>query len=288
MQKPKRGRPNKAFNSQLLKWVGNKQRQAMEIISFFPERYGTYIEPFLGSGGVLGTLQPEDAIGSDIFPPLMEIWEGLQESDDLLKGWYKERFDLIEKIGKEMAYEKVLASYNRSPNGADFLFVLRTCYGGVVRFRKSDGFMSTPCGTHKPMPPESFSKRVDAWRERTRGVRFQLADFAVAMDQAKEGDLVYCDPPYVDSQKILYGAHDFSLERLFESIEKCKNRGVFVALSIDGTKFSGNKICDVYFPEDLFEKEVFVDVGKSMLRRFQIAGGSADEHVVKDRLLLTY
>lgn len=83
-------------------------------------------------------------------------------------------------------------------------------------------------------------------------------------------------------------ALDIPRPTVYRLLEKCKNRGVFVALSIDGTKFSGNKICDVYFPEDLFEKEVFVDVGKSMLRRFQIAGGSADEHVVKDRLLLTY
>ena len=45
--------PSKPFKSQLLKWVGNKQKQATDIISFFPNTFGTYFEPFLGSGGVL-------------------------------------------------------------------------------------------------------------------------------------------------------------------------------------------------------------------------------------------
>ena len=31
------------FKSQLLKWIGNKQRFAHEIISFFPERFGAYL-----------------------------------------------------------------------------------------------------------------------------------------------------------------------------------------------------------------------------------------------------
>jgi DNA adenine methylase len=48
----------KPFKRQLLKWIGNKQRFAAEIVSHFPSRIGTYFEPFLGSGAVLGTLSP--------------------------------------------------------------------------------------------------------------------------------------------------------------------------------------------------------------------------------------
>lgn len=45
------------FKSQLLKWIGNKQRIAHKIIRYFPASFGTYYEPFLGSGGVLGGLR---------------------------------------------------------------------------------------------------------------------------------------------------------------------------------------------------------------------------------------
>ncbi len=276
------------FRSQLLKWIGNKQKQAPAIIDYFPKRFGAYYEPFLGSGGVLGVLAPTRAVASDAFLPLIEIWRTLHNDKQLLKRQYADRHALIRKMGKKPAYDHVLANYNAQPNGADLLFLCRACYGGVVRFRKADGYMSTPVGAHNPMPPESFSKRVDLWHERTRGTRFVHADFADTMKEAKRGDMIYCDPPYTDSQAILYGAQAFSLERLLQAIADCKTRGAHVALSIDGTKYSGRKLCDVPVPEGLFEREVFVKLGRSMLKRFQMDGRSLEEHEVTDRLLLTY
>lgn len=276
------------FRMQLLKWIGNKQKQADSIIEFFPARFGTYYEPFLGSGGVLGVLAPKDAVASDTFSPLVQIWQTLQSDKEKLKQQYAERYALINEWGKKTAYDKVLASYNTNPNGADLLFLCRACYGGVVRFRKNDGFMSTPVGAHDPVSPESFGNRVDIWHARTKGARFMHLDFSEAMDRAKPGDLIYCDPPYTDSQAILYGAQAFSLPRLFDSISACKARGVYVALSIDGTKFSGRKLCDVAVPDGLFEREEFVSVGRSMLKRFQMDGRSLEDHEVHDRLLLTY
>lgn len=280
--------PEKPFRTQLLKWIGNKQKQADVIIGHFPETFGTYFEPFLGSGGVLGVLAPERAVAGDGFLPLMEIWQLLHEDKEELKRHYADRFALVQAIGKEKCYEEVLARYNARPNGADLVFLCRACYGGVVRFRKADGFMSTPVGIHYPISPESFAKRVDAWHARTRGTRFIHSDFGQTMALAAEGDLVYCDPPYIDSQTILYGAQGFSVHRLFDAIANCKERGVRVALSIDGTKYSGRKLCDVPVPENLFEREVFLVLGRSMLRRFQMNGRSLEEHEVTDRLLLTY
>ncbi|HSH72098.1 MAG TPA: Dam family site-specific DNA-(adenine-N6)-methyltransferase [Methylophilaceae bacterium] len=280
--------PIKPLSSQLLKWIGNKQRQAPDIINYFPSNFGTYFEPFLGSGGVLGVLSPANAIASDTFKPLIEIWSQLHASPILLKHWYSDRYELMQDLGKKEAYKKILENYNQKPNGADLLFLCRACYGGVVRFRKADGHMSTPCGVHNPISPESFSTRVDIWFERTKNTKFVHGDFEQIMDQASEGDLIYCDPPYIDSQTILYGAQSFSLKRLFEVIERCKRRGVFVALSIDGTKFSGTKLCDVPIPPGVFEEEAFIKVGRSMLKRFQMDGNSLESHEVTDRLLLTY
>lgn len=276
------------FKTQLLKWIGNKQRFAHEIVSFFPTRFGTYYEPFLGSGAVLATLAPNSAVGSDVFKPLVEIWQTLRNQPAELKSWYAERWNMMAKATKEAVYEDVKASYNTRPNGADLLFLCRSCYGGVVRFRKADGHMSTPCGVHQPISPESFAKRADEWRRRCRHTDFVHADFTTVMEEAKKGDLVYCDPPYVDTQAIIYGAQGFNLANLFEVIGRCKDRGVYVALSIDGTKRSGGKICNVSIPDSLFETEVSVNCGRSMLRRFQMAGQTLEGEVVSDRLLLTY
>lgn len=145
------------FRAQLLKWVGNKQRFAHEIISYFPSDFQTYYEPFLGSGAVLATLAPHRAVGSDVFGPLMEIWCALRKSPDTLIGWYQDRYERMVAGDKTTVYEAIKASYNASPNGADLVFLCRSCYGGIVRFRKKDGHMSTPCGIHQPISPASFA-----------------------------------------------------------------------------------------------------------------------------------
>lgn len=278
----------KAPARQLLKWIGNKQRFAGEIIGYFPRTFGCYYEPFLGSGAVLASLAPERAVASDTFRPLIDIWQALRAQPAELKRWYSERHALIAEKGKRAAYDHVRDSYNARPNGADLLFLCRACYGGVVRFRQRDGYMSTPCGIHDAIDPKSFADRVDDWHARVRGTEFRLADYREVMRAASSGDLVYCDPPYKHSQAILYGAQKFELFELFDSIAECARRGVSVVLSIDGTKKSGTFQCSLPIPNGLFRREILIDCGRSMLRRFQMNGQSLETECVSDRLLLTF
>jgi len=276
------------FRTQLLKWIGNKQRFAHEIISYFPPEFGTYYEPFLGSGAVLATLAPKKAVGSDSFQPLMEIWQALKDSPGTLKRWYSERWHVLMSGEKVEEYERIKASYNAHPNGGDLLFLCRACYGGIVRFRQGDGYMSTPCGSHRPISPQEFARRVDEWHKRTAGTVFRHSDHEHVMETAEPGDLVYCDPPYGHSQTILYGAQSFSLRRLLEVISRCKSRGVHVALSLEGKKRSGRQLCRVTIPDGLFARQVFVNCGRSMLKRFQMGGLDLQGEDVTDRLLLTF
>lgn len=273
---------------QLLKWIGNKHRFATEIVSHFPRKFKVYREPFLGSGAVLGALAPEEGVGSDSFKPLIEIWQMLRDSPESLTKAYSDRWHAVSRGDKVKEYERIKANYNARPNGPDLLFLSRACYGGVVRFRKADGYMSTPCGIHDPISPASFSKRVEEWHERTAGTAFRLQGYQEAMSAASKGDLIYCDPPYAFTQSILYGAQSFELGDLFRSIQECKRRGVFVVLSIDGTKRSGGVVCNIKLPRGLFEREILVHCGRSMLRRFQMNGKTLEKEIVQDRLLLTY
>lgn len=276
------------YKTQLLKWIGNKQRFAHEIISFFPNRFGTYHEPFLGSGAVLGVLAPRKAEAADSFKPLITIWQTLKKDPDQVKLWYRERWEEAQEGEKVEQYEKIKARYNSGANAADFLFLTRSAYGGVMRFRKADGYMSTPCGAHKPIHFGTFGRRVDEWAERVRGAEFFHREYGESLDRAREGDVVYCDPPYSHSQAILYGAQGFDQDDLFKRIEKAKARGVFVALSLDGSKKSGEKDCDYDIPPSLFERHVAVNCGRSMLKRFQMGGQTLEGEVVTDRLLLTH
>ncbi len=278
------GRPARG---QFLKWIGNKQRFAKEIVSNFPIEFGTYMEPFLGSGAVLANVSPHRGIASDTFGPLIDIWKALKSNPSLVKTWYQDRWQQYERGDSRTEYEHIKASYNASPNGPDLLFLCRACYGGVVRFRKADGYMSTPIGIHKPIDPESFNKRADEWHTRIQGTNFYHQDYTKTISLANKGDIVYCDPPYSYSQAILYGAQEFSLPALIDSIVAAKKRGVFVALSIDGTKKSGDVLCNLPIMDGVFERELSIDCGRSMLKRFQMIGQTLEGEKVSDRLLLT-
>ena len=272
---------------QLLKWIGSKQRFAAEICQTFPRDVRRYWEPFIGSASVCATFAPANAVASDVLAPLVDIWRTLHDDLDQLCDWYTERWQRLHTGDKASNYYTMRAAYNASRSPADLLFLVRSCYGGVVRFAR-DGSMNTPCGIHRPIPPEEFRKRAQRWRERLLGTQFVHSDFEAMIDAAECGDLVYCDPPYVDSQTALYGAQGFSLQRLFGAIDRARSRGVRVALSIDGSKRSGKKVCAVPTPPGLFETDREITVGRSMLRRFQMGGQTLEHEVVADRLLLTW
>lgn len=274
---------------QLLKWVGNKQRVAGQIVQYFPHDFGTYYEPFLGSGAVLGALGPASGQASDALEPLIEIWQMVVEDpEELIASYDRYRSKLDQGVDKKEVYISALAEFNRSRRGNEFVYLTRSCYGGVIRFRKADGYMSTPVGAHTPISTESFKNRVYKWRDRVKNTIFTTRGYEAAFEDAESGDMIYCDPPYFDSQKILYGAQRFELFDLMERIKDAKSRGVRVALSIDGSKRSGLRPIEIAIPVGLFNTEVDISVGSSMLKRFQLYGGNTLGEHVTDRLLLTY
>lgn len=269
----------------LIKYIGNKHRSAPFILSSFPRDYKIYYEPFAGSLAVLGHLRPQRSVACDMQAPLIDMWRLVKAKPRDLVDSYTENWNAYrqDKLG---AYEATKARYNANPNPHDFLFIARTCYGGIMRFRK-DGYLSTPLGPHDAIRPEEFAARIAVWHQIVKNTEFVCGDFATVVDRAGADDIVYCDPPYADSQKILYGAQSFSLDRLYASLADAKDRGAFVALSIDGTKKSGLKTVSITPPVDLFEAESYICQGGSMLKRFWRDGMDVNDEVVKDRLLLS-
>ncbi len=281
----------------LLKWIGNKQRFAETIISYMPSEFNNYFEPFLGSGAVMAELLFADstklfphfkhAYGSDILPFLIDIFDITKnEPDSLIEYYQKEISDYyINPIEK---YDEIKDRFNQNHNPYDFLLLARTCYSGVIRFRKADGYMSTPRGPHKPIPPEEFDKRVKSWNKLLQKADFKCESYVEAMDRAGKGDVVYCDPPYTHSQSIIYGAQDFDIEILWKKIRECKKRGAKVILSINGMRDSKTKDISITPPARLFKRKLLVNCGTSMIDRLQNTGKEMKNKKVDDQLLLTW
>lgn len=282
----------------LLKWIGNKQRFASHIVDFFPQEFNNYYEPFLGSGAVLAELSSRQlsnsiwpkykhAFASDALPFLIDIFKYVQSSPEELCEYYRrEIMDYMESPDEH--YTAIRHRFNENRNALDFCLLSRTCYSGIVRFRKSDGYMSTPRGPHKPISPESFKERVRQWHELLNNADFDTMDYRESMSRADKGDLVYCDPPYTHSQSIIYGAQDFRIDDLWDAIESCKSKGVMVALSINGYRKSKAKNIAPKPPDGLFEQEMIVNCGTSMIDRLKQKNGTMNNDLVHDKLLLTW
>ena len=281
----------------LLKWIGNKQRFAEIIISYMPDHFGNYYEPFLGSGAVMAELlfadssklfpHFEHAYGSDILPFLIDIFLITKKNPEALTDFYRREISeyYVDPVAK---YNEIKDRFNREHSPYDFLILSRTCYSGVIRFRKVDGYMSTPRGPHKPILPDTFDKRVREWNLLIQKADFSCESYIEVMGRPGKGDVVYCDPPYTHSQGIIYGAQNFDIEVLWEKIAECKERGAKVILSINGMRDSQKKDISITPPEGLFERKFFVNCGTSMIDRLQNTGKKMKEKKVDDQLLLTW
>lgn len=281
----------------LLKWIGNKQRFAKEIVSYMPEYFNDYYEPFLGSGAILAELisQSENqlfpefnyAYGSDVLPFLIDIFNLTKNSPNKLIEYYTQEIAKYYN-SPETQYEIIKERFNNNPNALDFCLLSRTCYSGIIRFRKIDGHMSTPRGPHTPISPTSFKDRVYQWSNLLHKADFRVEDFTIAMSRAKKNDVVYCDPPYTHSQSIIYGAQNFNIDLLWKQIAECKAKGVYVMLSINGMRESEKKNISANIPTDLFEREILINCGTSMIDRLQNSGKHMENEIVHDKLLLTW
>lgn len=289
--------------TQLLKWVGNKHRHAEEIISYMPKEFKNFYEPFLGSGAVLAHLmyrknnklynEPkfERAFAGDILPYVIDIFNDVKNEPQKLINYYEKHISNYYSDDPEVKkknYEDIKKKFNEEKSYLDFMLLSRTCYSGIIRFRKYDGYMSTPVGPHKPISPESFEKRVWDWHELVHDVAFNNVDFRELMENAGENDLIYCDPPYTHSQGILYGAQAFEIGDLWDAILNAKNRGAKIMLSINGTKKSKAQDISIIPPQGLFERKAYINCGKSMVDRLQRNGQVMDGYDVHDLLLLTW
>lgn len=273
------------MSKQILKYIGNKHRYANQIISYFPKKFRVYYEPFLGSAAVLYHLNPTKGFGSDLNKNIISFFKTLQNNPNKLGEEYEKKWELFSK-NRDDVYSLIRSNFNKKNNPYDFFFLSRTCYGGVLRYRK-DGFLSTPIGVHNPVSPDKIKIRIKDWTNKIKKIKFKCCDYSETILKAGDGDIVYCDPPYFDSQKIIYGAQGFSYEELLDKLIFVKKKGAFIALSMDGSKKSGDKIIDLNIPKNLFATEHYINLKGSMLKRFQRKDKNVKDEFVKDRLLIS-
>ena len=223
-----------ASSQPVLKWPGGKAWVAKRLAAAFRSLIiegSCYFEPFLGGGSVFFSLMPSVSVLSDVNPALIEFFNILRDRpDELVKAVW--RFS-----NEKDTYYRVRGSKPRTAVGraARFLYLNRTCWGGVYR-ENGQGEFNVPFGNSGRCICRK-SLILEA-AEALQGADLRCHDFEESLSIVKNGDVVYLDPPYsIGFGKDCfrrYNAVKFEWSDHMRLVSSCKNaarQGAFVCVS---------------------------------------------------------
>lgn len=218
-----------------LKWPGGKRWLARTVAAFLKDHLdGRYYEPFLGGGAVFFALHPERATLTDINPHVISTYTQVRDN---LEGV----LDLL----KEMRVEKRSYYHIRAEQGVDptaqaarFLFLNRTCFGGMYRLNKHGEF-NVPYGGGQRTPNILWERGILAEASAAlRSARLMVSDFESVLEKCGCGDAAYCDPTYTvahgDNGFVRYNEKNFAWADQIRLARVCKAaaaRGSLVVIS---------------------------------------------------------
>lgn len=165
---------------------------------------GRWIEPFLGSGVVLFTLQPKRAAVADSNPHIIRFYQDLQAGviDETAVRQHLTRAGKRLAERGERVYYEIRDRFNTHRDPLDFLFLNRSCFNGIVRFNRKGEFNVPFCRKPNRFAP-AYVTKVCNQVGRVRQIiqisdwTFRTLDWKSTLDDAAENDFVYCDPPYI-------------------------------------------------------------------------------------------
>ncbi|MCQ2798793.1 MAG: Dam family site-specific DNA-(adenine-N6)-methyltransferase, partial [Bacilli bacterium] len=136
----------------ILKWAGGKRLLLNQILHFFPKKFNTYYEPFLGGASVLLALQPKKAVVNDLNEELVNVYRTIKDNPlDLIESLKshaekhsKEYYYKVRNLDREDGYAGVALC----EKAARIVYLNRTCYNGLYRVN-SKGYFNTPMGGYK-------------------------------------------------------------------------------------------------------------------------------------------
>ncbi|MCI8362963.1 Dam family site-specific DNA-(adenine-N6)-methyltransferase [Lachnospiraceae bacterium WCA-9-b2] len=246
----------------VIKWSGSKRSQADMIKTFLPENYGTYFEPFLGGGSILYAITPLNAVCGDICTPLIDLWNEIKNHPDELAEAYKVRWSRLQEEGYPVYYE-IRDVFNREHKPEDLLFLSRTCVNGLIRFNANGEFNNSLHHTRPGIAPNSLEKIIKDWSKHIQNTKFVAQQYFETTSEAKEGDLIYLDPPYFHTKGRYYGSIDY--KTFLTYLESLNRKGIKYMLSFDGIRGEDNYTVDL--PKDLYKRHEFIPSGNSSFKK---------------------
>lgn len=230
-----------------LKWAGGKFNQLPLILHHLPKG-NRLIEPFVGAGSVFLNAGFEENLINDVNPDLINLYNVLNHQGTRL---IEEAEQLCKWVNNEENFYRVQdrlnsTGYSAYSQAAFFLVMNRTCFNGLCRYNKERLF-NVPWS--KDTDPYFPREELEAYINSGLKPKTFCVDFATVMALAREGDVIFCDPPYepMPGKKgfTTYSGATFSFndqKRLVDMALEARKKGVPTLV----TNSAAPKIIDLY------------------------------------------
>lgn len=219
----------------LLKWAGGKTQLLADLKNKLPRSYGRYIEPFIGGGALFFSLRPDQAVIADSNPELINMYRAVANDVESVIAHLRtyENTEAVFYATRALDWQAM----EPAAAAARMIFLNRTCFNGLYRVNKSGQF-NVPYGRYKnPKIVDESALRAAA--QLLAGATIIVGDYKdVLKAEAKSGDLVFLDPPYLPVSAYAdfkrYTKEQFFEEdhfELAEEIERLHQLGCHVILT---------------------------------------------------------
>lgn len=179
-----------------IRWAGGKSRLLPRILPHLPTTIGNYYEPFLGGGAVFLACFSRvsgHARLADLNEHLVAAWVAMKDHQSQLRpllDWY------LENDSKEFYYEvRSITPAGLVEKAARFLYLNGVSWNHLWRENSRTGAMNVPWGDRRFKPIDIVTMRSIGGA--LANAEIVAADFREILGDAKRGDFVYLDPPYL-------------------------------------------------------------------------------------------
>lgn len=275
-----------------IKSQGIKTKLVPWIKSILPSDFrGKWIEPFMGTGVVAFNVAPPSALLCDTNPHLINFYSQIatkQITPSIAKAYLVKEGDLLLSKGEDHYYY-IRDRFNDGHAPLDFLFLNRAGFNGMIRFNRKGGFNIPFCRKPARFAQAYVTKIVNqiAWVSaviETGDYTFVCQDFQQTLKAAGDGDIIYCDPPYIGRHVDYFNSWDAGCEqRLFDMLDSvpCK----FILSTWHHNHYRANEFIDSLWSKySILTKEHFYHVGASEDNRNPMVEALITSFVAQSRL----
>lgn len=267
-----------------------------------------------------GSISCKHIVCSDINKDLINVWNMFKNPDTRQKLYdgYCELHKALKRRGEyiegtepnrthitkcQILYYEIRQQYNDYIDRNEysdkrtiiFYWITRTCFNGLIRYNpKTNHFnASFHVGGRFGITPnelqsvfESWGCVIDSFIKNGGTIEFVNKSYNDVICDAKEGDVVYMDPPYENTTG-MYFCKELDTKYFWNVLSKLNDRKVKWLLSYDGISGNNDLTADV---PNLYVRHEYVNAGHSSFKKLKskTTKEKKNKDVVKDSLYMNY